>query len=202
VIDLWGETMHTHQVFLIKADNHQDALYGTLKFLERYKDKEWDWYAVGGRWSWSGIFDKHRSQIVTPTSTYTNTPVTLTFPDGEIKSCKSGIDAEYAIHDWVSKHPIEAGEVIDATHPLFWERLDDAIESSMETRQWHKERIVEKISKNEKDMIDYLKDTISSKRWHFEQHFWNITNKKLIYNKEEIMKCPSNWYLVNIDTHN
>lgn len=44
--------MHKGVILLVKAENKTEALSLVESFLEPFGDgKEWDWYAIGGRWS-------------------------------------------------------------------------------------------------------------------------------------------------------
>ena len=43
--------MHKGVILLVKAKDSKQARFRADRFMNEYRDIEWDWYVIGGRWS-------------------------------------------------------------------------------------------------------------------------------------------------------
>jgi len=206
--------MHYHNVFLVKAASKKEAIQKVRDFLKPFLDKEFDWYQFGGRWMWSDLIKKYADKIAKYSEehkmwVYWNPfsdpevkgkTAMVEFPDGTKARAYYGSDVEYLIQDWVNSHP-ELSEVKDATDPNFFyiiEKMRKATEEELKIRR----KLLKKADKETKEW--YKKDVklLSEKsRWIIEMHFWNVTENSFDYNKDEILKDPKHWFIVNVDLH-
>ena len=206
--------MHYHNLFLVKADGKEDAIESVEKFLEKFQDREFDWYQFGGRWMWSDLIDINIDKIVKPsTGCYWNKYHDLevvgktwemTYPDNTKETLSYG--DEYPIKDWVGSHP-ELSEVIDATKIGFFKLITHELRVRASLKRWWRKQLNEERGNPQNkycNMVEYYEKHLTNidKNWLVESHFWNITDKNGIYNKRKIIKDRANWFLVNVDLHN
>jgi len=207
--------MHFHNIFLVKAEDKTDAKRKVEEFLEDHPT-EWDWYQFGGRWMWSDLIEKNIDKIVKPGTNYywnkyhdeevKGKKWKLRLPDGSAMFLDYGND--YPIKHWVHEHA-ELSEIIDATHPKFFEILNGCLDSYQAIYKRNvedAERMIEfwKEAKDETMLALAQKriDRIMNRsRWIVEAHFWNITSNDQSCNQQEIKKDPKHWFLVNVDLH-
>lgn len=52
--------MHKGTILLMQLECREEAREKTEAFLEEYKDRVWDWYQIGGRWT--GTLDKYNPE--------------------------------------------------------------------------------------------------------------------------------------------
>jgi len=207
--------MHYHNVFLVKAVSKREAIQKVRDFLEPFHDKEFDWYQFGGRWMWSDLVEKYLDKIARfdeklKTWVYWNPfhdpevkgkTVVIKFPDGTEVETEYGSDVDYAIKDWVGAHP-ELSEVKDATDPEFFNIIEEMRKTAEERLSWYKKLLEKETGEEMKRYYRGHVKLLSEKpRWTIETHFWNVTENSFDYNKDEILKDPKHWFIVNVDLH-
>jgi hypothetical protein len=214
--------MHYHNIFLVKARNKKEAVKKVEKFLAPFNDQiqpeegegeyfgEWDWYQFGGRWMWSDLVEKNIDKIVKPGTTcywnhYHDPEVMgktwdLLTPTGETITMNYGDD--YPIKDWVNEHP-DLAEVKDAKDEKFFELIEHQRKAIDKSIAWEKECLTKEQTE---DMKSYYQKQLllheGKSRWTTDTHFWNITDNSFNYDRKEILKSPTKWFIVNVDLHN
>ena len=219
------KVIHYNNIFLVKAEDKEDAIRLVKEFLEPYDeslendyersedyyynaDGQWDWYVIGGRWSWSTLVDEYRDYI-----SYRDKDmryyhhrgagnVDIKFPDGIVmKNVEYGFPVERAIHDWIEQHPT-LSEVIDGNDLKFWDILDkykDITKRNIDDAKQTYERW-----KDDKSMSEWAKrrlDDVYEDKWAVDRYFWNIYSDNQVIDIDEINKDKSHWFLVNCDLH-
>lgn len=53
--------MHKGVFLLVPASDREDAESAAIEFLNQYKDRVWDWYQIGGRWS--GVLNENSKKF-------------------------------------------------------------------------------------------------------------------------------------------
>ena len=209
--------MHYHNVFLVQARGKKSAI-GTVKlFLSRFQYQEWDWYQFGGRWMWSDLMREHEDEISKPSEDgkcrfyinpyhdeeYKDKTVNIEFPDGTIVECKYGNDVSFAIKSWVAAHP-HLSEVKDATDPKFFEIIEEL--RGFKDTSLKSYRRPSELEKDNPEFREWREDKAQKletcNAWTNETHFWNITDDSFDFDREEILKDPKHWFIVNVDLHN
>jgi hypothetical protein len=57
--------MHFNHIVVVKANDKKDAIQKAEEFLEPYgKGDVWDWFEIGGRWSWKKNDDQYHSDKI------------------------------------------------------------------------------------------------------------------------------------------
>jgi len=207
--------MHYHNVFLVRAKSRTEAIQKVEEFLIPFYEKEYDWYQFGGRWMWSDLVKKYMDKIAkfdeehkvwVYLNPYHNPEikgktVVIEFPDGTKVKAEYGSSVEYAIKDWVGRHP-GLSEVKDATDPEFFNIIEQMRKAAEDELSWYKKFLGEE---TDEEMKKYYKEQVKllseKPRWMVEMHFWNITENSFNYDRDEILKDPRHWFIVNVDLH-
>ena len=208
--------MHYHNVFLVEADSKHNAIGRVKSFLSQFQEREWDWYQFGGRWMWSELIGKYEDVISKPSKNgkyhlyinpyhdeeYKGKTVTIEFPDGAIVECKYGSDVSYAIKSWVAANP-HLSEVKDATDSKFFEIIEELRGFKDESlKSYRRPSTLDKEPEFKEWREEQAQKLETCSAWTNETHFWNITDDGFDFNKEEILKDPKHWFIVNVDLHN
>jgi len=199
------------------GDVDEKGLFG---WSDRNQKGEWDWYQWGGRWSWWDYDEEYEHVLFKPQTeeekkrgsrTYWNSyhdpevkgkKAIVTFPDGSQQAIEYG--TPYPFQSWCNANP-EHSDVIGATDPRFFEIIKKSRGSRADTIEWYNKCIkeYEEGKEDSSDMKPYYERKLKSidERWTVDSYFWNITGGSFDYNREEIEKDPTHWFLVNVDLH-
>lgn len=97
--------MHKGVILLVKAEDSKQARFRADRFMGAYRDIEWDWYVIGGRWSGTLIENEKK------------------FKEGMIDIYRK-MDPEFKDDGFISYNLIEREDVQKALQEL-WESLGE-----------------------------------------------------------------------------
>jgi hypothetical protein len=206
-----------NNIFLTEAANKRDALRRVADFLNAFRDVEFDWWMVGGSWTWCQHPAHRAFRAIAEKHLPGAGKITLfeRTPDGRL-------DRPWGMHD---DHD-QLSDVIGAEEPRFWGLVDEARNAYlgeidrtreelhlmvtdlhalwsavMETDLVRDETDYGKKAREIVGTVAWLSKVVQSRKWTIMHHFWNIIDSGPAFDKTVIEGEPRSWFLVNADVH-